>query len=210
MPTIPVWAAALQICRRFRHAPIVETHAVDHGAVLCETKQTRLRIARLGPGRDGAAFDKAETELGHGVRHVRILVEARRQTYGIGKVQAQHVHRQARIVLSRCRQKGRRPARQRQCRIVGALRRQQAQERGWRDGKSWGLPIASRQVSEANRHRRPAMACGGHAQRLFQGHAIAELAGIDCHRHAGKFAKMSWNSPDRAIPPGPAGCATSS
>ena len=61
---------------------IVEAHPVDHRAVFLEPEQARLRIARLRLRRHGAAFDKAETEPRHRVRHFAILVKPGGEPHG--------------------------------------------------------------------------------------------------------------------------------
>jgi hypothetical protein len=58
-------------------AVIVESHPVDHGAVLHQPEQPRLLVAGLGLPRDGANFHVAEPQLGEGFDAKTFLVETR-------------------------------------------------------------------------------------------------------------------------------------
>jgi hypothetical protein len=89
--------AAHQTLRRRFHAAVVEAHAVDDGAIFGKPEQARARIAGLRPRCDGAAFDEAEAESQHRVRHLGILVEAGREPDGVGKIEPEGAHRKARI-----------------------------------------------------------------------------------------------------------------
>ena len=71
----------------------VEAEPVDHGLVGFEAKQPRARIARLRQWRHRADFDKAEAETQQRVRHLGVLVEARRDPDRIGEIEPERSHR---------------------------------------------------------------------------------------------------------------------
>ncbi|MNG97121.1 hypothetical protein D3C79_562190 [compost metagenome] len=67
---------------------VVEAHAVDDRFSLRQAKQAWLGIARLRTRRDGADLDKAEPQLGKTINGRTVLVQAGRQTHGVGELQA--------------------------------------------------------------------------------------------------------------------------
>ena len=83
----------------------VEAEPVDHAFVRVEAEQARTRIARLRQRRHAAGFDEAEAETKQRVRHLGVLVEARRKPDRIGKRQAERLHAQLRVVRRGPRQR---------------------------------------------------------------------------------------------------------
>ena len=53
-------------------------------------KQARMRIARLGPGRDGAHLDKAEPQAGETARGDGVLIQPRGEADAVGEGKAHH------------------------------------------------------------------------------------------------------------------------
>src|SRR5204862_7937287 len=74
-------------------ADVVEAEAVDDRFALRNAEQARARIARLRAGRDGADFDEAETERGHRVDVLGILVEARGEADRIRELETHGAYR---------------------------------------------------------------------------------------------------------------------
>ncbi len=79
----------------------VEAEPVDDALVGGQPEQARARIAGLRLRRHGPDLDKAEAEPQERVRHLAMLVEAGRHADRIGKIEAEHPHRQPRIVARR-------------------------------------------------------------------------------------------------------------
>src|SRR6185437_11477022 len=81
--------ALARACRqpfgRRRHALVVEAESVDDGAILPQPEHPGPRIAGLGTGGDGAAFDETEAQLEHEVGDFGILVEAGGEPQGVWK-----------------------------------------------------------------------------------------------------------------------------
>ena len=80
----------------------VEAEPVDHRLIGLEPEHARPRIAGLRQRRHRADLDEAEAQAEQRVRHLGVLVEARRDADRIGKVEPEGPHRQPRII-------GRRP-----------------------------------------------------------------------------------------------------
>ena len=57
------------------HAEIVESHAIDDGLCLRQTKQARLGVAWLWARGDSADLDKAKTERGQRINICAVLVQ---------------------------------------------------------------------------------------------------------------------------------------
>src|SRR5690606_37480241 len=124
------------------HTQVVETHAVDDGVGLRQAKQPGLRVAGLGPGRDGAHLDETEAQARQAVDRHCILVQTRRQPDRIVEGHAQHLHRMRR---HRPRQPGGQPqppgsTKQIECQIMGSLRRQ-AEHQGTQVGIHRNAPV---------------------------------------------------------------------
>ncbi len=85
-------------------------------------------LPALRPRRDAADLDKAEAEPQQRVRHLAILVEARRHPDRIGKIQPEGAHLQPRIVRA-APARQRRPLQRPQSQPVGILRVETMQER---------------------------------------------------------------------------------
>ena len=128
MPTMPRRACARRKPRRHgRDALAVEAEPVDHAFVCVQAKQPRTRIARLRLRRHPADFDEAEAEAEELIRHLGILVEARRKADRIGKRQAERLHAQLLVVARGARQRRHLERIERQ--RVRALRIERAQQR---------------------------------------------------------------------------------
>ena len=76
-------------------AVIVEAHAVDDRGGLRQAEDARLGVARLRTRGNGADLDETEAQLGEAINGIAVLVQAGRQSHGIGELQAHHLHRQA-------------------------------------------------------------------------------------------------------------------
>ena len=117
---------------------IVETHAIDHRAIRLQSVEPRLGIARLRPGRHGTRFDKPEAQPHQRGRCDSVLVEAGREPDRVGEPEAQHVHRQYRIVgRPRCAP-GQPPAQRFERQVVRRLRVHPAQQRQKQGGDAVG------------------------------------------------------------------------
>ncbi len=90
--------------RHDSRAIIVEAHAVDDGLVFLQPEETRRRVAGLRLRRHRSHLDEAEALPQHGIRHLGILVEARRKAERIGKVEPHERLLQQRIAGPRGRQ----------------------------------------------------------------------------------------------------------
>ncbi len=90
---------------------VVETHAVDDRLGFRQAEQTWLRVTRLRTRRDGADFDKTETQLGETIDGCAVLVQAGGQTYRIREIQAHDIHRQLRRGLAQQAVEPKTPAR---------------------------------------------------------------------------------------------------
>ncbi|MNI50264.1 hypothetical protein D3C73_1049150 [compost metagenome] len=105
-------------------AEVVEAHAIDDRLGFRQTEQARLRVARLRTWRDGADFDKTETQLGETIDGRAVLVQAGGQPHRIREVQAHDIHRRLRRGLAQQAVEPKTPARadQVQGQIVGGFR----------------------------------------------------------------------------------------
>ena len=102
MPTMPARIArAASRAATACDALAVEAEPVDHAFVGVEAKQARTRIARLRLRRHAADLDEAEAEPEQLIRHLGILVEARREADRIGKRQPERLHAQLLVVRAR-------------------------------------------------------------------------------------------------------------
>ncbi len=70
-----------------------EAHAVDHGLVLDQPEEPRLRVARLRARGDRADFDMAKAQAGQPAPAQAVFVVAGRQPDRVGKAQAKGLHR---------------------------------------------------------------------------------------------------------------------
>ena len=68
-------------------AVIIKTQPIDDRLVALEAKQTRSRVAGLGPRRDRSDLYETEAEPKQRVWDVRILVKAGGKTNGIRKIE---------------------------------------------------------------------------------------------------------------------------
>ena len=82
--------AVFQSLGRCHNPVVVESHAVDQTSIFGETEQTRLRIARLGFGRQGSNLYKSKTQGPQGRYRFRILVQSCSQAHRVGKCQSRH------------------------------------------------------------------------------------------------------------------------
>src|SRR5271170_6988081 len=64
-------------------ALVVESHAVDERATVRNAEHPWARVARLRPRGHGAELDVAETHRPQRIQEISVLVEARRQPYGV-------------------------------------------------------------------------------------------------------------------------------
>ncbi|MNF30918.1 hypothetical protein D3C84_116680 [compost metagenome] len=105
-------------------AEVVEPHAIDDRLGFRQTEQAWLRVARLRTRRDGADFDKTETQLGETIDGRAVLVQAGGQPHRIREVQAHDIHRRLRRGLAQQAVEPKTPARadQVQGQIVGGFR----------------------------------------------------------------------------------------
>ena len=71
---------------------VVESHAVEDAAVLFQSKQPGLGVATLGTWGKGADLHKPKPKHLQRRQPARVLVEARRQSDGVGKRQTRHRH----------------------------------------------------------------------------------------------------------------------
>ena len=127
---------------------VVEAHAVDHRRVLRKPEQPRARVSRLRQRRHRADLGEAEAQRQHLVRHLGILVEARRQPQRIGKAQAQRIDSQHRVCRGRSRRRNHRQCTDRQpMRCLGIERVQQ------RPGEGKGEPRQPHRMSGGKRCR---------------------------------------------------------
>ena len=87
-------------------AVVVETHAIDDSLCRVKPEQTRAGIARLRPRCDRADFDEPKPERGERVDALAVLVEARCEPHGIGKVETHHAARTSRRLNRNWQQAG--------------------------------------------------------------------------------------------------------
>ena len=73
------------------HPVVVEAEAVDDRAIFGQAEHARFRISGLGARRDRADLDEPEPGLRQGIDHLGVLVVARREPHGVGKVQPRDV-----------------------------------------------------------------------------------------------------------------------
>jgi hypothetical protein len=85
-------ARAGKIAHEGIDADAVEAEAVDERIRFGQAKEPRRRVSRLRARRDGAKLDEAEAKARERIDVRRVLVESRRETDGIGKVESHCAH----------------------------------------------------------------------------------------------------------------------
>ena len=110
--------AAVEAFRHRLMPLIVEAEPVDESPIGCEPKEARARVAVLRQRRDRSDLDEAEAEAEHRVGRLRILVETRGKTDGIGELESERTHREPRVARH-----GRRPRMQMTCSADGRAMR---------------------------------------------------------------------------------------
>ena len=83
----------LDVGHKACQARVVKAQAVDQRIFLRQAEHARLRVAGLGPRRDGAHLDKAEAHGAQAIDAPAVFVQPRRQADAVGKAQARHRHR---------------------------------------------------------------------------------------------------------------------
>jgi len=81
-------------------------HTVDDSLIRRQTKDTRFGIAGLRTRGDGAHLDVAETERRQATPAQAILIIAGGEPHGVGKAQAEGIHRQWRGRKDTAQQRG--------------------------------------------------------------------------------------------------------
>ena len=81
-----------QVARRRLHAAIVEAHAVDHGAILLSRNRRGCGLPAWGRGVTVPHSTKPKPNFAIASGTCGVLVEARRQSDRIGKVQPERRH----------------------------------------------------------------------------------------------------------------------
>ena len=84
-----------ETCRRRCRSAIVETQAIDECAIRRQSEESRLWVACLWLGGDGADLDKSEAERAEGIGCERVFVKARGESEGPWKLEPECAHNQA-------------------------------------------------------------------------------------------------------------------
>ena len=70
------------------HALVVKAQPVDHGLRIGQAEHPGFWISRLRPGCYGADLNETETQAAERLEIIAVLVQARRNTNRVGKIQA--------------------------------------------------------------------------------------------------------------------------